>query len=328
METFLQTGEHVVGLDIGGTKFMAAVLDHKFKVVGRCKKKARSQKKDEKAEDRIARVVEEALEEAGNPEIRGIGAGSPGPLDPATGVIIDTPNLGWKNFPLGAMLSKRFGVPSAVDNDVNVGTYGEWCFGEVAGCDDVLGVFPGTGIGGGIIINRRLLHGFSGAAGEVGHMTIMLDGPLCGCGKRGCLEAVASRLAIAREVAVAAARGDAPWIAANCGTDLANIRSGMLAKAIDEGEKVVEAEVRRAAYYTGVGVANLINILSPEAVVLGGGLVEAMESLYLDEVKKAVKVHTMPFLRKNVRIVAARLGDDAVVLGAGRMIAERLLEKG
>ncbi|HIJ65711.1 MAG TPA: ROK family protein, partial [Candidatus Hydrogenedentes bacterium] len=248
-------------------------------------------------------------------------------LDPATGVIIDTPNLNWKDFPLGEALGRRFGVPVAVDNDVNVGTYGEWCFGDVSDCADVLGVFPGTGIGGGVIVGGKLLHGFSGAAGEVGHMTIEVDGPYCGCGKRGCLEALASRIAIAKEVAALAARGDAPYIAENFGTDIANIRSGALAKAIEAGDAMVEDVVRRAAYYVGIAVANLINVLSPEAVVLGGGLVEAMESLFIEEATRAITDHAMPFLRKNVRLVPAKLGDDAVVLGAARMIAEKLAEQ-
>lgn len=323
MSGLLDTGDFVVGLDIGGTKTMAAVCDHTFAVTGRCKKRTVS-KKGEKPEERIVRIVEKALEDAGNPDIKGIGAGSPGPLDPESGVIIDTPNLGWKDFPLADVLAKHFKVPVLVDNDVNVGTYGEWRFGEVKDCENVVGVFPGTGIGGGIILGGHLLHGFSGAAGEVGHITVEMDGPLCGCGKRGCVEALASRLAIAKEVAVLAARGDAPSVLENVGTDLANLRSGAIAQAIADGEKGVEDIVRRAAYYVGVAVGNVINVVSPEAVVLGGGLVEAMEALYLEEVKRGVKDHAMPFLRKGVKIVAAKLGDDAVVLGGARLISERI----
>ena len=265
-----------------------------------------------------------ALEEAGNPKIHGIGVGSPGPLDPNTGVIIDTPNLGWKDFPLADMLANEFGVPVVVDNDVNVGTYGEWCFGDISDCRNVVGIFPGTGIGGGIIVDGKMVHGFSGAAGEVGHMTVALDGPYCGCGKRGCLEAVASRIAIAKEIAALAAREDAPYILENCGTDLANIRSGIIAKAIKAGESMVEGVVRQAAYYIGMATGNLINILSPEAVVFGGGLVEAMPELFMEEINRGVADHAMPFLRKNVRILPAKLGDNAGVLGAAQLIAERL----
>jgi glucokinase len=322
----LKKGDRIVGIDIGGTKMLAVVFDHEFKALGRCRKRSKSAKKKEAAEDRIARVVREAMNDAEVDTIRGIGVGSPGPLDPNTGVIIDTPNLGWKDFPLAKRLKQAFDVPVAVDNDVNMGTYGEYCFGEVSKCKDVIGVFPGTGIGGGIIINGKLLHGFSGSAGEIGHMTIEVDGPYCGCGKRGCLEALASRTAIAAQVAALAAREDAPYIKEECGTDLAAIRSGALSRAIKAGDSMVEGVIRQAAHYTGIAVANLINTLSPEAVVMGGGLVEAMEDIYLEEVDAAVKEHAMPFLRKGVKIVPAKLGDDAVAMGAAYLISERLAE--
>lgn len=319
--------EYIVGVDIGGTKLMALVLDDSFKVVGRSRKKTRSGKANEPVEDRVCRVIDEAIAQGRCVSIKGIGVGAPGPLDPKTGVVIDTPNLAWKNFPLADMLNKKFGVPVSVDNDVNMGTYGEWHFGKVRNCKNVVGVFPGTGIGGALIINGELYHGFSGAAGEIGHTTVQLDGPYCGCGKRGCLEALASRVAIAEQAAALAARDDAPTILAECGTDLSRIRSGVLLKAIQNGETMVEGVIRKAAYYVGVAVGNLINVVSPEAVVLGGGLVEAMPDLYMTEVTRAVKEHAMPFLRKGVKIVPARLGDDAVAIGAARLISERLDRK-
>lgn len=327
MGNLLGEGDCVVGVDVGGTKMMAVVYDQEFNPLGRCRKKTRSGK-GEPAEERLKRIIEAALKEAGKPEIRGIGVGSPGPLDPVTGVIIDTPNLAWKDFPLAETLREAFDVPVRVDNDVNLGTYGEYRFGEVSDCRHVVGIFPGTGIGAGIIVDGKLLHGFSGAAGEIGHITVVVDGPYCGCGKRGCVEAVASRIAIAAEVSALAARDDAPYIAERCGTDLSNIRSGMLAEAIAAGEKMVEGVVRRAAFYTGIAAANVINIVSPEALVLGGGLVEAMPELYLEEVNRALVEHAMPFLRKDVRVVTAKLGDDAVALGSAHLIAEWLRESG
>jgi glucokinase len=155
-------------------------------------------------------------------------------------------------------------------------------------------------------------------------MTIDVDGPYCGCGKRGCLESMASRLAIAGKVALLAARGDAPYILRECGTNLADIRSGDLAKAIAAGETMVEGVMRKAAYRVGMAVGNAINLVSPGAVVLGGGLVEAMEDLWLEEVARGVHDHAMPMLRKDVRIVPARLGDYAVARGAAHIAAESL----
>jgi len=323
MPKMLEPGDYIIGVDVGGTKLMAVVYDHKFNPVGRSRKHTKTGKK-EPVEHRLIRVIREALEESKVDAVKGIGVGSPGPLNPDTGVIIDTPNLDWKDFPLADTLSNEFGVPVAVDNDVNLGTYGEWKFGEAQDCRNLVGIFPGTGIGGGIIIEGRLYRGFTGAAGEVGHMTVQPGGPYCGCGKRGCLEAVASRIAIAAEVAKLAARGDAPSVLADCGTDIGKIRSGAIAKAVAAGETMVEGVVRHAAYQVGIAVANLINVLSPEAVVLGGGLVEAMPDLYLGEVRQAVKDHAMPFLRKDVRIIPAQLADDATVKGAAAYMAEVL----
>lgn len=326
MARALKAGEHVVGIDVGGTKMMAVVFDHEWQVVARCRKKAKPSGQSQTLEGRIEGTICGAMKEAGIDGVAAIGAAIPGPVEPDTGIIIDTPNLKWRDFPLAKVLSESFGVPAVLENDVNAGTYGEWCAGEVSDCRDVLGVFPGTGIGGGLILGGRLHHGFSKAAGEVGHMTYEVDGPFCGCGKRGCLEAVASRLSIASSVAALAARGDAPHIAEKYGTDIAKIKSGALARAIAAGDTMVEDVVRKAAFAVGVGIASLINVISPEAVVLGGGLVEAMEDLYVDEVERAVSTHAMPTLRKGVKIVAARLGDDAVAMGAARLALERGLE--
>ena len=322
-----KASEHLLGIDIGGTNIVAAVFDSQFKIIGRAKKKSRSKKKDdERTEDRVIRAAEEALTEAGIEHVRGIGIGSPGPLDPVSGTIIETPNLAWKNFPLAQFVSDAFGVPAVLDNDVNLGTYGEYHFGEVSDCRYVLGVFPGTGIGGGFVIDGQLYYGYSGAAIEIGHMTVQRDGPYCGCGKRGCLEALASRVAIAKEIAALAARHDAPYIVKHYGTDLVNIRSGAIAEAIEAGEKLVESVVRQAAYYTGLAVGNLVNVLSPDAIVLGGGLVEAMPKLYMEEVRNGMTEHAMPSMLEGVRLVPAKLGDDAVIHGAAKLIAERLAQ--
>ncbi len=210
-----------------------------------------------------------------------------------------------------------------MDNDVNLGTYAEWLLGKNKEAKHVVGVFPGTGIGGGLIVNRKIVHGASGGAGEVGHITLQIDGPLCGCGKRGCLEALASRIAITREIAALILRGESTYLTDKVGTDVSKIRSSVIADAIDHGEKKVEDIVRKAAYLTGVAIANLINIMSPELVILGGGLIEALGKIYQEEIQRAVKEHAMPFLRKKVSIEIGKLGDDAVALGAALLCAKK-----
>ncbi len=315
---------HIVAVDVGGTNIVAAVIDRDMKVVSRCKKKSRGQAGSESTEQRLCDTIRAALDEAKVEKPRGIGVGSPGPLDPVKGVIFDTPNLAWKEFHLVAHVSKKFDVPVVLENDVNLGTYGEYRFGKASKFNNVLGVFPGTGIGGGWVLNGKIFSGSTGSALEVGHITVEPNGPFCGCGKRGCLEAVASRIAIAEQVAAIAARHDAPFILENYGTDLANIRSGAIAKAVKAGEKMVESVVRKAAYYVGMTIGNLVNVLSPEAVVIGGGLVEAMEKLYMEEVARGMKDHALPFMAKNVELLSAKLGDDAVVMGAAQHICDFL----
>ena len=271
----------VVGVDLGGTKILAAVVAEDGTLLGQAKKKTKADKGPLDVLGRMATTINEAIEDAGlaRKDIAAIGVGSPGPLDPEAGIVVVAPNLGWKNVNVKAHLEGEFHIPTFIENDVNVGTLGEHRLGAGQGVSDLVGIFVGTGIGGGIILGGRLYQGFNKTAGEIGHMVIVDDGPLCGCGNRGCLEAVASRVAIAAEVAALAARGDAPYIAEHCGSDLRKIRSGTLARAIEAGDAFVESVVRKAAYNVGIGVANVINLLSPAAVVLGGGLVEAMEQI-------------------------------------------------
>jgi glucokinase len=257
-------------------------------------------------------------------DIAGVGVGSPGPLNPETGVIGKTPNLGWENFPLRQKMEEALGVPVAVGNDVDLGTYGEYHFGAARGGRNVLGVFPGTGIGGGLVINGRLHQGSSGAAAEVGHIVLDPNGIRCGCGNRGCLEAYASRLAISARASVAVMRGAAPVLAGLAGSDPANMRSAALAEAIAGGDAEIEEIVRDAARKIGQVIGGLVNVISPDIVVLGGGLVEAMEDLFLTEVRKMIKRTALPEIEAAVQVVAAKLGDDAVVMGAARIIREKI----
>ncbi|MGC8738149.1 MAG: ROK family protein [Candidatus Hydrogenedens sp.] len=319
----MKSDEYIVGVDVGGTKILSIVVNNKFEIISRCRKKTKGWLKDTKPENKIIQTIEESIEKAGNPKIVGIGIGAPGPVDPKNGIVINTPNLGWENFPIADILSKHFAVPVVLDNDVNLGTYAEWLLGNNREAKHVVGVFPGTGIGGGLIVNRKIVHGASGGAGEVGHMTLQIDGPLCGCGKRGCLEALASRIAITREISALILRGESTYLAEKVGTDISKIRSSVIADAIEHGEKKVEDIVRKAAYLTGVGIANLINVMSPELVILGGGLIEAVGKIYEAEIQRAIKEHAMPFLRKKVSLEIGKLGDDAVALGSALLCAKK-----
>ena len=320
------SGSYWLGFDLGGTKMMAVVYDHRFKVRSSTRVKTKASEGPHAVLERMLKTIRSAVEEAGVgiEELSGIGVGCPGPLDLDRGVVLSAPNLGWKNIALKKTLEKEFGCQAFLANDVDAGVYAEYRFGAGQGARCVVGVFPGTGIGGGCVYEGKLLRGRTGSCMEVGHILVEPNGKLCGCGRRGCLETVASRLAIAAEAAKAACRGEAPHLMRETGADVAAIRSGALARAIQAGDRVVEDIVRSAAQRLGLALASVVNLLAPDVVVLGGGLVEAMPEIFLGEAKNAVKMQAMPAFANQVRIVAAKLGDDATALGAAALASQHV----
>lgn len=307
-----------VGFDLGGTKMLAKVFDHKFKAVGKDRKKTRGFEGQKAGIDRIIATIENALNEAGiSPkQCSGIGVGAPGPLDLEKGILLETPNLGWSDVKLAKILTDHFGCPAIIANDVDIGTYGEYRFGAAQKARCVLGLFPGTGIGGACIYEGRMIRGANFSCMEIGHIPIQPDGPASGAGLRGTLESLASRLAISSAAAAAAYRGDAPHLLSIAGTDLKNIRSGALAESVKKGDQAVEDIIRQAGCWMGIGLASAVHMLAPDVILLGGGLVEAMPDLLTEEIDTSLKNHLMPSFKKTYEIRVARLGDDAGVTGA------------
>jgi glucokinase len=313
-----------LGFDLGGTKMMATVFDKDFNIVAYRRKKTKDGKGSKGVLGRIVETVEEALQAAhlDHRQLGAIGIGCPGWLDLDRGVVLLAPNLGLHNLPLRKELTKDFGCPVIVANDVDAGTYGEYRFGAGQGVRCLLGVFPGTGIGGGLVYEGKLFRGRIGSAMEIGHIHMQPKGRLCGCGRRGCLETVASRLAIAAEAGAAAYRGEAPHLLELAGTDVAGIRSGALASAIKAGDHAVEEIVVHSARDLGIAIGSVVNLLAPDMVVLGGGLVEAMPTLYVQQVRASIKKQALRPYTKSLKVVVAKLGDDAVVMGAAALAAE------
>jgi len=307
-----------IGFDLGGTKMLAKVYDSDFTAVGSDRTKTRGNEGAEAGVERIKQTIRNALKNAdvSVKQAAGIGVGCPGPLDLDLGVVLDTPNLGWQNVQLRKELQAEFGCPTFIVNDVDAGLYGEHRFGAAKGSRTSVGIFPGTGIGGGCIYEGKILRGRKSSCMEIGHVQVMPEGPRCGCGRRGCLEAVASRLSIASRAAMAAYCGQAPNLLKEAGTDLANIRSGALAAAIEAGDVVVESIVREAARHIGRAAANIVNLLAPDVVVLGGGLVEAMTELFVGEVENTARKRVLTSFKDTFTVVPASLGDDASVMGA------------
>ena len=307
-----------LGFDLGGTKMLAVVYDKAFEPVGSQRRRTKAQLGAEAGVERILNTIDDALANAGISagQLAGIGIGCPGPVNPETGVSFALSNLGWESIALAAVLEKRFDCPAVLANDVDMGTFGEFQFGAGKGGTSVLGVFPGTGIGAGCVQRGQILSGKGISCLELGHICVQPDGPLCGCGRRGCLETFASRLAISSACAVAAYRGEAPYLLKHAGMDLSNIRSGALAASVAAGDIAVAQIIEHAAEWLGVGIATAVNLLAPDVVVLGGGLVEAMPKRILKAATRSAASHVMPVYEDRFKIVVAELGDDATTKGA------------
>ncbi|HSB10460.1 MAG TPA: ROK family protein [Blastocatellia bacterium] len=317
---------HILGIDLGGTKVMGAVMDGHGQLVARARAKTRGWRNDEEVFRTIMQVGHRAIEHAGisADQLSAVGICAPGPIDFDTGYIIETANLNFKNFPLGPRTADEFGRPTIIENDVNAGVYGELKGGAAQGARNVLGVFIGTGIGGGLIVNGALYRGSSTGAGEVGHIIIEAGGPRCGCGNRGCLEALASRTAITRDIRKAIKRGKRSSVAKLLARETDLLSGKDLKAAYDSGDEIVKKAVNRAARLAGIGIGSLLNVLGPEIVVLGGGVVEAFGDEFVARIERSARNIAFEINSKNVKFTRAQLGDDAGVIGAATLAREAL----
>lgn len=306
------------GFDLGGTKMLCVILDEKQNVIARKRRKTKGTEGAAAGVARIAELIRETFVESGFAlnELGSIGIGCPGPVDMDNGVVNVAVNLGWKNVPLSAMLEEELNCPVSVLNDVDAGVFGEYSLGAAVGARSVAGIFPGTGIGGGFVYEGKILRGRRSSAMEIGHTKITSSSRTSGTEMTGTLESEASRLAIASECAKLAYRGEAPAMLKAAGTDISQIRSKVLAAAIRDGDKSVERVVRQAAQSVGFAVVNLVHMLCPEVIILGGGLVEALHEIYLEEVERTAKRNVLQCYSDMFEIRMAKLGDDAGAIGA------------
>jgi glucokinase len=316
---------HVVGVDLGGTKILAGVFDTKLQPLGTTKFSTKAQRGPEAVIERVARCVQDAIDECdlSTKQIRAVGIGAPGAVDPEHGEVVFAPNLGWKDVSIVKELEKRLDIPVFLENDCQVCMLGVYEQELKSKPKHVLGIFIGTGIGGGLIQNGELYHGSSHTAGEVGHMVIDVNGPKCSCGNKGCFEVFASRLALFRAIQSAIKNGEKSLLTEMLGEDLKDLRSGDIRKAIRRGDKVVEKIVEEAAEYTGVAIGNLVNILNPEVVVLGGGVMEALADEMMPAIVKSAMSHVLPGTFRNVDIIASKLGDNAGITGAAALARDK-----
>ncbi len=322
-------GPLVVGVDLGGTKILAGVVAADNRILGRGKRSTPAREGGPAILGAMLDCVDDALAQAGvsRKEIAAAGIGSPGPLDVQTGVILFSANMNVKNYPIGPELSAALGAPVVVQNDVRAGGYGEFVLGAGRGYRDVVSAFIGTGIGGCIIIDGRIVAGSTANAGEIGHVVVKAGGPKCGCGQRGCLEAVSSKTAIAARVAKAVKRKTPTVLEAKMARKGGRLKSGDLAEAVDDGDPVAVREVRRAAHFLGLALGGLVNVLGPEIVVVGGGVAQALGDPWLELVRASARIQTLADPEGKIKIVRASLGDDAAVLGAALQAREKFLKK-
>jgi glucokinase len=312
-------GEYVVGVDLGGTKILSGVFTHSLECIGTDKLSTKSQRGVDKVVERIARSVQDAVDEAdlSFKQIAGVGIGAPGAVDFESGTVIFAPNLeGWKEISLKKDLEKVLGVPVFVENDCNISALGVYVAELKSKPRSMIGIFVGTGIGGGLIIDGELYSGYGHTAGEIGHMVLEISGPKCGCGNKGCFEALASRTAIFQQIKSGIKDGQKTLLTEMLGDDLADLRSGDLRKAIRRGDKFVDRVIEGAAEYIGIATANLVNVLNPEVVVLGGGVIEALADEMMSVIIETAKDYAMPGALKGVEIIASKLGDNAGITGA------------
>jgi glucokinase len=318
--------EFIVGVDLGGTKILSGVFTPALKCLGKVKLSTKSERGVEAVLDRIARCVRDAVDETDFDlkNCRGVGIGAPGAVDFDAGRIIFAPNLGWRDVAVKRELEKRLDVPVFLENDCNVCTLGvhEREFGGKP--RHLIGIFVGTGIGGGLILDGKLFSGSSHTAGEIGHMVMQVDGDKCGCGNKGCLEALASRTAIFKRIQAAVKDGQKTVLTDLLGDDLEKLKSGDLRKAIRRGDKLVEEVIEEAAEYIGIGIGNMVNLLNPEIVVLGGGVIDALEDEMFKIIVKTAHEYAMPGADKDLKIVCSKLGNDAGITGAAVLAKKQL----
>ncbi len=309
--------KYAIGIDLGGTKIIAGIVDiHSGKVLYSAKKKTKKEKGADEITLKVCNIVEELIStsEISPNDISSIGIGLAGQVDRKKGILISAPNLNCVNINFKEILEKKLNIPTFIGNDVEVATLGEFSFGAGKNKNNFVCIFVGTGVGSGIVINGKIYHGASGTAGEIGHIIVASEGRSCGCGGNGCLEAYASRSAIEQKIKGAIKKGHKSLI-----TDFIKkdglIRSKHIKKAIELHDEVVLDCLSEAAEYLSSGIASIINFFNPELIIIGGGLIEAVDFFFDMTKNKAIK-KSLPTPSEYVKIEKTKLGDFSGVIGA------------
>ena len=319
-----QGGKKYLGtVDLGGSKILSVVAQSDGRRLGEDRRTTSAEEGPELVLERIGVSLETALANAGvqRGDLAAVGICSPGPCDIDAGVIRWGPNLpGWRDVPICRYLEERLGVRACLENDANAAAVGEHVYGAGRGCRHLIYITVSTGIGGGLIIDGRLYRGATGVAGELGHMTIEPDGPVCGCGNRGCLEALASGTAIAARGEELVAQGGSPLLV-RLVQEQGELTAAIVGQAAEAGDSASRDIIQRAGYYLGIGLASYVNIFNPEVIIIGGGLAK-MGELLLGPARAEMEARAMPEALKAVQLKSAELGDYVGVMGMVALLRE------
>lgn len=303
-----------LGLDVGGTNLVAGAVADDGSLLALEQTPTLVREGPDAVVTRCAALLRRVLGAAGTgAEPAAVGVGMPGPLDVARGLVLYAPNFpGWVEVPLVSMLRDAVGAPVFMENDARMVTFGEFRFGAGRPYRNLVGMTLGTGIGSGIILDGRLYTGMTGTAGEIGHTTILPDGPLCGCGNRGCLETLAAGPAIVAAMRRSLLSGR-PSVLAD--QDLSRLTAGDIGRAAADGDAAAREVLAQAGYYLGIACANLISTINPEAIVIGGGVAQAGELIF-EPLRRTARLRGLRGIVQRTAILRAELGDSAGVLGA------------
>jgi len=316
--------KYSICLDIGGTKVLGVIFDEKNDIVFRLKKKTKAKEGMQNVEDTIVSVVDELILGYGITlnDVQAIAAGAPGVINQETGVVLFSPNLPWENYEMKRIIEDRFHVPFFIGNDVNIGVYGEWKYGAARGLTNVVGLFIGTGMGGGLILDGKLYTGHDCKGAELGHMVLNTEGPLCNCGQRGCLESFSSKLGMTEYIRQQIQRGRSTMMDTAITDGV--FKSKVMKAAYEADDDVMLEAIDRSCHYLAVASGSLVNIFSPEMIVFGGGVMEALGDAFLEKIVDQVDAYCMPSIRTSVRFAKSELNDDSILFGALALIHENL----
>jgi glucokinase len=318
-----QQRNYVLALDFGGTKLVAGIVDLHTGTINLQNRIATDHKSAQKNLEQMIQAGKDLLREPYSKTMLGVGISFGGPIEPDRRHIIRSMHIpGWESVALPEIISNAFQLPAVMDNDANLASLGEWRFGFGQGTNHLVYIQVSTGIGAGLILAGHLYRG-TGAAGEFGHLTVMIDGPTCTCGKRGCVESFAAGWAIARDGReMLLEQGEKTLLHTRVNGNPALITAQRVAEAAALGDLPSQAIVSRAFTFLGIGIANVINLMSPELVVLGGGLTKAGD-LMRQPILNALTSHVIPSLA-HTPLAFSNLGDNAPLLGAAALVAQEL----